>query len=190
MSEDVHKGQTEEWPELAEFKQRFRTFVAERDWEQFHSPKPAIAPVFRSEGPETPPWCRARTGRWRRRSKSYGEPTGGSTRHHGGWIGGRSRKSGAIAGSNLAIPLAGEAGELLELFQWLSENESRNLPDEAKQAVAFEIADIQIYLATLSDRLGIDIGPAVAKKMKLNAEKYPPDLARGTALKYSKLQDR
>ncbi|WP_376694114.1 nucleotide pyrophosphohydrolase [Wenzhouxiangella sp. EGI_FJ10409] len=89
---------------------------------------------------------------------------------------------------NLAMALAGEAGELLELFQWLTQEESRNLPDDAKQAVAHEIADIQIYLAAISDRLGIDIGPAVAEKMKLNAEKYPADLARGTALKYSRLK--
>lgn len=88
---------------------------------------------------------------------------------------------------NLAMALAGEAGELLELFQWLTQEDSRNLPDDAKQAVAHEIADIQIYLAAISDRLGIDIAPAVAEKMKLNAEKYPADLARGTALKYSKL---
>jgi NTP pyrophosphatase (non-canonical NTP hydrolase) len=83
---------------------------------------------------------------------------------------------------------AGEAGELLELFQWLTQEEIRNLPDDARQAVAFEIADIQIYLAAISDRLGIDIGPAVAEKMQLNAEKYPADLARGSALKYSKLR--
>ena len=123
-------AQSGEWPELAEFKQRFRQFVAERDWAQFHSPK------------------------------------------------------------NLSMALAGEAGELLELFQWLSQDESRNLPDDARQAVAHEIADIQIYLAAISDRLGIDIGPAVEEKMKLNAEKYPADLARGTALKYSKLKRR
>jgi len=86
------------------------------------------------------------------------------------------------------MALAGEAGELLEHFQWLTQDESRNLPDDARQAVAHEIADIQIYLAAISDRLGVDIGPAVAEKMKLNAEKYPADLAQGSALKYSKLK--
>jgi NTP pyrophosphatase (non-canonical NTP hydrolase) len=91
---------------------------------------------------------------------------------------------------NLAMALAGGAGDLLELFQWLTQEDSRNLPEDARQAVAHEIADIQIYLAAISDRLGIDIGPAVAEKMKLNAEKYPADLARGTALKYSKLKPR
>ena len=39
MNADDQNASTEEWPELAEFKQRFREFVAERDWEQFHSPK-------------------------------------------------------------------------------------------------------------------------------------------------------
>lgn len=56
-------------------------------------------------------------------------------------------------------------------------------------AVALEIADVQIYLATLSDRLGIDIGPAVERKMARNAEKYPPDRARGSAAKYTAYQD-
>ena len=128
MNRDDPKAPDGEWPELAEFKQQFRQFVADRDWQQFHSPK------------------------------------------------------------NLAMALSGEVGELLELFQWLTQEESRNLPDDARQAVGHEIADIQIYLAALSDRLGIDIGPAVHEKMKLNAEKYPADLARGNALKYSRLK--
>lgn len=55
------------------------------------------------------------------------------------------------------------------------------------QTVAHEIADIQIYLAALSDRLGIDIGPAVAKNMKLDVEIHPADLARGMAVEYRKL---
>ncbi|WP_376694672.1 MazG-like family protein [Wenzhouxiangella sp. EGI_FJ10305] len=59
---------------------------------------------------------------------------------------------------------------------------------EFKQQFRQFVTDIQIYLAAISDRLGIDIGPAVAEKMKLNAEKYPADLARGTSLKYSKLR--
>lgn len=72
------------------------------------------------------------------------------------------------------------------------QREAKEWPElaEFKQQFRQLVADIQIYLATLSDRLGIDIGQAVETKMKLNAEKYPPDLARGTALKYSKLQDR
>jgi len=96
---------------------------------------------------------------------------------------------GAIAGSNLAMALAGEVGELLEHFQWLTAEQSETLSPEQLKAVAHEIADVQIYLAALSDRLGIPIGPAVGEKMKLNAEKYPPERARGSSAKYTAYQD-
>jgi dCTP diphosphatase len=88
---------------------------------------------------------------------------------------------------NLAMALAGEVGELLEHFQWLSEDESRRLPPEELEAVAMELADIQIYLANLSGQLGIALGPAVARKMVINAEKYPADQSRGRATKYTRL---
>lgn len=83
-----------EWPDITRFQHQFRAFVAERDWERFHSPK------------------------------------------------------------NLAMALAGEVGELLEHFQWLTEAQSRALAPEELEAVAMEIADVQIYLASLSDRFG------------------------------------
>lgn len=86
---------------------------------------------------------------------------------------------------NLVMALIGEAGELMEHFQWLTSEESMALPEDVLEEVAMEIADIQIYLATLSDRLGVDIGPAVARKMDLNAEKYPADQVRGSARKYT-----
>jgi dCTP diphosphatase len=86
---------------------------------------------------------------------------------------------------NLAMALAGEVGELLEHFQWLTAEQSQALPPEARDQVAQEIADIQIYLATLADRLGVEIGPAVERKMKLNTEKYPADQVRGSARKYT-----
>ena len=88
---------------------------------------------------------------------------------------------------NLAMALAGEVGELLEHFQWLTQAQSRQLDGDTLEQVAHEIADVQVYLAALSDRLGIAIGPAVAAKMKLNAAKYPPELARGSAAKYTEL---
>jgi dCTP diphosphatase len=90
---------------------------------------------------------------------------------------------------NLAMALAGEVGELLEHFQWLTPEQSQELPAETLEQVAHEIADIQIYLAALSDRLGIDIGPAVASKMHRNAEKYPADQVRGSARKYTMYSD-
>ena len=88
---------------------------------------------------------------------------------------------------NLAMALAGEVGELLEHFQWLTEEESRGLPPDELEAVAMELADIQIYLANLSGQLGIALGPAVARKMEINAKKYPADKARGRATKYTRL---
>ena len=83
------------------------------------------------------------------------------------------------------MALAGEVGELLEHFQWLTPEQSQQLPPDVRDQVAQEIADIQIYLAALADRLGVAIGPAVERKMKLNTEKYPADQVRGSARKYT-----
>ncbi|MCC5863200.1 MAG: nucleotide pyrophosphohydrolase [Gammaproteobacteria bacterium] len=88
---------------------------------------------------------------------------------------------------NLAMALAAEAGELLEQFQWLTEQESRELTGDTREAVAHEIADIQIYLVRLADKLGIDLLAAAGEKMALNAERYPVERARGNARKHTKL---
>jgi len=87
---------------------------------------------------------------------------------------------------NLAMALAVEAGELLELFQWLSEAESASLHPDAKAAAELEIADVLIYLLRLADRLGVDLDAAVERKLEINAEKYPVALARGNATKYNR----
>jgi len=100
-------------------------FAAERDWQQFHSPK------------------------------------------------------------NLAMALSVEVGELLEHFQWLTTEQSGTLDEAAKIAVGKEIADAQIYLIRLADQLGIDIITEVEQKMLENADKYPADVVRGSAKKYS-----
>ena len=104
-------------------QKRLAEFAAERDWEQFHSPK------------------------------------------------------------NLAMALAAEAGELVEEFQWLTETESANLDPAKKQAVAHELADILIYLVRLADRVGVDLDVVVPEKIQINAEKYPVELAKGSAAK-------
>lgn len=88
---------------------------------------------------------------------------------------------------NLAMALAAEAGELLEHFQWLTEQQSESLDTETLQAVAHELADIQIYLVRLADRLGIDLLAAADAKMAINARKYPVEKAKGDARKYDKL---
>ena len=105
-----------------------REFAAERDWEQFHTPK------------------------------------------------------------NLAMALAGEAGELLAEFQWLTPEESANLTVEQRAAVAEEMADVLIYLCRLADVSGIDLLPAAAAKLEANRARYTVDTARGNAAKVSKGQ--
>jgi len=75
---------------------------------------------------------------------------------------------------NLAMALSVEAAELLEHFQWLSEAESANVGEQARAEIAAEIADIQIYLAMIAGKLGIDIDQAVDEKIAANALKYPP----------------
>ncbi|MGY0611269.1 MULTISPECIES: nucleotide pyrophosphohydrolase [unclassified Luteimonas] len=88
---------------------------------------------------------------------------------------------------NLAVSLSIEAAEVLEHFQWLTDEQSRNLDDARRQEVAHEIADVLLYLLQLSDRLGIDPLDAARQKLALNAERYPADKARGTSRKYTEL---
>ncbi|HSG64509.1 MAG TPA: nucleotide pyrophosphohydrolase [Gammaproteobacteria bacterium] len=87
---------------------------------------------------------------------------------------------------NLAMALAAEAGELLELFQWLTESESEQLDAERRTAVEHELADVLIYLLRLADRLDVDLDGAVARKIEINAAKYPVALAKGNATKYDR----
>jgi NTP pyrophosphatase (non-canonical NTP hydrolase) len=88
---------------------------------------------------------------------------------------------------NLAMALSGEAGELLEVFQWLTEAESRALDAKAKAAAADEIADVLIYLVRLADQLGIEPLAEARRKLAENERKYPADKARGNARKYTEL---
>ena len=111
--------------ELIKVRDELRAFAAERDWDQFHSPK------------------------------------------------------------NLASALAVEAAELLEPFQWLTEEQSRNLTEKQLAAVKNELADVQIYLIRLADKLDVDLLQAVRDKIVCNAEKYPASVFKGSARKYS-----
>src|SRR5678815_3277188 len=88
---------------------------------------------------------------------------------------------------NLATALSVEAAELLEVFQWMNEADSRNLDASAKAAASEEIADVLMYLVMLADALGIDPVAAAERKMLANERKYPADKARGTSTKYDKL---
>ena len=88
---------------------------------------------------------------------------------------------------NLAMALAGEAGELIEHFQWLTPEEAANLPASAREEVALEAADVLLFLLRLCDKLDIDLADAARRKLALNAVKYPVEKSRGLATKYSKL---
>lgn len=74
---------------------------------------------------------------------------------------------------NLAMALIVEAAELTELFQWLTPEEARSVPDELKAKAADEIADVLLYLIRIADVLGIDPVASAQAKMKKNAVKYP-----------------
>jgi NTP pyrophosphatase (non-canonical NTP hydrolase) len=84
---------------------------------------------------------------------------------------------------NLASALIVEAAELLEHFQWLTEQQSRSLPPERLRAVEEEIADVLLYLVRLADRLGVDLMQAAERKIALNEKKYPAEEVRGSAEK-------
>jgi NTP pyrophosphatase (non-canonical NTP hydrolase) len=86
---------------------------------------------------------------------------------------------------NLATSVTIESAELLELFQWLQTGSVEELREERYEKVKQEIADVLIYLISLSDQLDIDIKDAVLKKMTINRVKYPVGLVRGSALKYT-----
>lgn len=90
---------------------------------------------------------------------------------------------------NLTMALNVEAGELLEHFQWLTQEQSQNLPPDKQSKVAEEIADIQVYLIRIADKLGIDILESVHAKIKQNEEKYPADKVRGSARKYTEYNE-
>jgi dCTP diphosphatase len=112
---------------LESLTEALRRFAAERDWNQFHSPK------------------------------------------------------------NLACALTVEAAELLEHFQWLTEEQSEKLSAEKRMAVSHELADVFLYLLQIADRLQIDLVAAARQKLELNAAKYPAARARGSSKKYSEL---
>ena len=70
---------------------------------------------------------------------------------------------------NLAMALSVEVAELVETFQWLTEAESSSLSIAQLTAVTHEIADVQVYLVRLADKVGIDILHAVEEKMRLSS---------------------
>jgi dCTP diphosphatase len=89
---------------------------------------------------------------------------------------------------NLAMALSVEVAEIVEHFQWLTEEQSRNLTPEKLADVREEIGDVVIYLTELSDKLGIDPVDAAKAKLAINRQKYPVDLVKGKASKYTEYE--
>lgn len=112
---------------IDELRDKLRRFAADRDWQQFHSPK------------------------------------------------------------NLAMALSVEAAEMLELFQWKTEDETRTLSDADRARAREEVADVFLYLISLADQLDIDLASAASEKLGANAEKYPVAKSFGSSRKYTEL---
>ena len=89
---------------------------------------------------------------------------------------------------NLSMALIVEAAEMVEHFQWLTEEQSCELSPEKLAEVELELADIQIYLISLAEKLQLDLVAAVEKKLALNAGKYPADKVRGSSRKYTEYE--
>ncbi len=92
---------------------------------------------------------------------------------------------------NLSTALMCEAGELAEIFQWMSGAESATAMTDPliAEAIRDEIADVQLYLLRLADKLNIDVEAAMASKIAKNALKYPIEKSKGNAQKYSRRKE-
>lgn len=86
---------------------------------------------------------------------------------------------------NLSMALSAEVGELLEVFQWLTEEQSRNLTEDQHKAAEEEVADVFLYLLRLASELNIDLLEAAKKKMLINEQKYPAAKVKGSSKKYT-----
>ena len=88
---------------------------------------------------------------------------------------------------NLAMALSVEVAEVVEHFQWLTQDQSNRLEPAKMEKIREEIGDVMIYLARLADCLGIDPIQAAEDKMRINEQKYPVASSRGRAAKYTEL---
>jgi len=90
---------------------------------------------------------------------------------------------------NLSMALSAEVAEVVEHFQWLTEEQSKNLPKDKLAEVETELADTLIYLIRLADKLDIDLLKAAQNKIDINEQKYPVEKAKGNAKKYTELDN-
>ena len=90
---------------------------------------------------------------------------------------------------NLSMALIAEAAELVEHFQWLSEEQSENLAGEKLEEVRLELADIQIYLIRIAERLGVDLVKAAEDKLAINEHRFPIEKVRGDARRANEYEE-
>jgi len=88
---------------------------------------------------------------------------------------------------DMALSLVLEAAEVMEHFQWKSQQEIDEYAKTHKEHIGEELADVAAYLFELADNLGIDLGKALEDKLKKNDEKYPVEKAKGKHTKYTQL---
>ncbi|MDB4339010.1 nucleotide pyrophosphohydrolase [Rubripirellula sp.] len=91
---------------------------------------------------------------------------------------------------NVAMAMASEVGELLDLFRWVRSDEAFDVlrdPDD-RLAVQDELADITMFLVDFANICDIDIAQAVQRKMQINNDRYPVEKAKGTAKKYTEFE--
>lgn len=87
----------------------------------------------------------------------------------------------------LSTSIVLEAAELAEHTQWTRDSELEDIAHKRKSKIEYEVADIVILLTYLAHDLGIDLEKAVGEKLRLNAERYPIERAKGTSKKYDEL---
>jgi len=89
---------------------------------------------------------------------------------------------------NLSMALIAECAELVEHFQWISQQESASLDKEKLEDVSMELADILIYTIRCADQLGVDLLDAARRKIVINEQRYPVDTVKGDARRASKYE--
>ncbi len=97
-------------------------------------------------------------------------------------------KRAAHSPKNLSMALSAEVAEIVECFQWLTEEQSKNLSQNKLAEVETELADMLIYLIRLADKLDIDMLAAAQSKIEVNERKYPVEKAKGSAKKYTEYE--
>jgi dCTP diphosphatase len=88
---------------------------------------------------------------------------------------------------DLSVAITAEAGELMQHFVWKSPEESWQIAEQKKAAIADEIADVGILLFELADNLKLNLAEEMMAKIERNESRYPAEKARGSNLKYNEL---